>query len=130
MFENTIKDITTGFNVKTVRGSFNCLLYKTLKEVGGWEGHMFEPMLTDKGKPHFRKEKGLGGLGNICLLLFSYKFNKMFGPDKIGYLSDFYLDSPYIYECARGGQHPTNPMIESEQWKEILKNKNETNTII
>tara|TARA_R110001592_G_scaffold6540_1_gene35138 strand:+ start:7118 stop:7879 length:762 start_codon:yes stop_codon:yes gene_type:complete len=97
-------------NISTIRGSFNCLKFKTLKEVGGWEPHMFKPLLNEKGNPYYRKEKGIGGLGNICLILFSYKFNVIFGHEKMAYLSNSYLDSPYIYECARGNIDPNNPI--------------------
>ena len=96
--------------IATIRGSFNCLKFKTLKEVGGWESHMFEPLIDEEGKPYYRKEPGIGGLGNICLILLSYKFNVVFGHEKMGYLSNDYLDSPYIYECARGNIDPNNPI--------------------
>ena len=96
--------------IKTIRGSFNCLKFKTLKDVGGWEPHMFEPLIDEEGRSHYRKEKGIGGLGNVCLILFSYKLNVVFGHEKIGYLSNSYLDSPFIYECARGNIDPNNPI--------------------
>ena len=37
--------------------------------------------------------------GNEFPQLNNYKFNKVFGGDKIGYLSKTYLDSPFVYEC-------------------------------
>ena len=42
--------------------------------------------------------------------MFSYKVNKQFGGDKIGYLSDRYLDSDFLYEMGRGKLDPENPM--------------------
>ena len=42
--------------------------------------------------------------------MFSYKVNKQFSQDKIGYLSDRYLDSDFLYEMGRGKLDPENPM--------------------
>ena len=55
-------------------------------------------------------EKGIGGVGNLILSLFSYKINRVFGRESITYLSNKYLDSNYIYECARGQLDPNNPI--------------------
>ena len=70
----------------------------------------YEPLINEEGIPHFRKELGIGGLGNLPLVMMSYKYNKIFGKEKIAFLSSDYLDSPFIYECARGEIDPNNPM--------------------
>lgn len=108
--ESTRHLFDTKMGIKTIRGSFNCIRYRDLMEVGGWEPHYFEPLLREDGTAYYRKEKGIGGLGNVCLILFSYKINRVFGPDSIAYLSERYLDSDYIYECARGKMNEDNPM--------------------
>ena len=41
--------------------------------------------------------------------LLNYKINKVFGHQNIAYLSQEYLDSPFIYECARGKIDPNKP---------------------
>ena len=69
-----------------------------------------EAKKADDGHYYIPGDKGLGGLGNIILVMFSYKINKIFGHEKIGYLSNTYLNSPYIYECARGKIHKEIPI--------------------
>ena len=44
------------------------------------------------------------------MFMFSYKINRIFGPQHIGYLSNRYLDSDFIYEMGRGEIDPNNPM--------------------
>ena len=111
-------------NVKYIRSSFQCFLFKTLKEVGGWETTMYEPLINEEGNPHFRKEKGIGGLGNLGLVMMSYKFQKIFGTQGMIYLSNSYLDSPWIYECARGKVDPNNPIIDfTPNFKEKTPNE-------
>ena len=54
-------------------------------------------------------ESGTGLLRRVNQSLFGYKATKVFTLEKIAYLSDRYLDSDFIYECARGkvtDQHP------------------------
>ena len=86
--------------IKTIRASFICIQHKDLKEVGYFEV-MWEP-------PDYDREEGLVW-GNLPQSLFGYKATKVFTLEKIAYLSDRYLDSDFIYECARGkvtDQHP------------------------
>ena len=42
--------------------------------------------------------------------LFSYKLCRIFGHQKIAYLSTRYLDSDYMYECGRGKVDPNHPL--------------------
>ena len=53
-------------------------------------------MPDENGKFH------IGGIGNLQQTLLGYKITKVFGPEKIAYLSNTYQDSNYLYECARG----------------------------
>tara|TARA_R110000782_G_scaffold121983_1_gene213227 strand:- start:203 stop:964 length:762 start_codon:yes stop_codon:yes gene_type:complete len=95
-----------------VRPSFICMLYKDVKLMGGFEPRqeaLVPPLVTD-GNPHYRDAKGLGKFGNLFPALVCYKMNKIFGVDKITHLSTRYLDSPFIYECGRGGIDPNNPI--------------------
>lgn len=98
----------------TIRGSFICCQYKQVKKIFGFEPifhipEIIEPVQTVDGGYKTNKEKGIGGIGNLILDLFSYKINKVYGKKAITYLSTKYLDSPYIYECARGQIDPNNP---------------------
>ena len=100
---------------KNIKGSFICCLYKDIKELGFFEPifhypELVEPFFDKKTKSYrTRKEKGLGGIGNVIQNLLNYKINKVFGSDSITYLSDQYLDSVYMYECARGEIDPNRP---------------------
>ncbi len=98
-----------------VRPSFICMEYKSIKEIGGFEPRKeaYTSPLTEKdewcpeGVPHYRGNKGIASFGNLYPALVCYKMNKVFGHEKITYLSDRYVDSDYIYECQRGGiTHP------------------------
>ena len=86
---------------KSVRGSFICTKVKYLNEVGGLEW-------VDKGSPGIDVtvpdvDGVLGNgrfqsFGNTSLYLNAYKFTKVFGPDKIKYLSPYYCVSDYMVE--------------------------------
>lgn len=98
----------------TIRGSFICCQYKTVRVMFGFEPifhipEIIQPIQKEDGTYATNKEKGIGGIGNLILDLFSYKINKVWGHEAITYLSRKYLDSPYIYECARGQIDPNNP---------------------
>jgi hypothetical protein len=93
-----------------VRPSFICMYYKSVKEMGGFEPRKeaYIPPIVgndewcDNGGPHYRGSIGLGSFGNLFPALVCYKMNKVFGSDKITYLSNTYTDSSYVYECQRG----------------------------
>ena len=93
-----------------VRPSFICMTAGSVKEMGGFEPRReaYIPPLTEPdewcpdGGPHYRGTKGLGSFGNLFPALNCYKMNKIFGQDKITWLSNTYVDSDYIYECQRG----------------------------
>ncbi len=78
--------------VKTIRGSFMCTIVKYMTMAGGYE-------FIDKNPEDL---KHIGGFGNVQQSLFGYKIHSMFGPERIGYLSNTYMDSEYIQEYARG----------------------------
>lgn len=100
---------------KNIKGSFICCFYRDIKQLNFFEPIFHYPELVepfyDEEKKSFRtkKEKGLGGIGNVIQNLLNYKINKVFGSNSITYLSDEYLDSKYMYECARGGIDPNRP---------------------
>ena len=101
--------------IKTVRGSFMCMKYKSLKDVDMFEPifhhpELIEPKIKENGQAYVEGFNGIGGIGNLILNLFSYKLNKVLGINNIDYLSNRYLDSDYIYECARGEVDPNNPL--------------------
>lgn len=97
-------------NIVKVRPSFLCMKHSDVKLMGGFEPRQeayIPPLFTkdewcDEDKPHYRGSKGLSSFGNIFPLLNCYKMNKVFGIDKITWLSDTYVDSEYLYECQRG----------------------------
>ena len=97
----------------TVRPSFLCMTYSSVKEMGGFEPReeaYDHPIENDEGIPVYRGNKGMSSWGNEFPQLNNYKFNVVFGSDKITYLSDRYLDSEYIYECARGNVVSDHPI--------------------
>jgi len=107
--------------LRTVRPSFISMKYISVKEIGGFEPRVDAydyPRKNKEGTYVYRGNKGMSSWGNEFPQLNNYKFNVVFGQDKIGYLSNTYLDSEYIYECARGNvvsDHPitnvTNIMV-------------------
>ena len=107
--------------LQTVRPSFVCMKYGSVKQIGGFEPRKEAydyPRKNEEGTYVYRGNKGMSSWGNEFPQLNNYKFNVVFGPEKIGYLSKTYLDSEYIYECARGNvvsDHPitnvTNIMV-------------------
>ena len=99
--------------LKTVRPSFVCMKYDSVKEIGGFEPReeaYVSPSVTEGGKPYYRgcenladtKTGGLSVFGNLFPNLTVYKVNKIFGKDSITWLSDSYRDSKYLHECERG----------------------------
>ena len=99
--------------LKTVRPSFVCMKYSSVKEIGGFEPRVEAydyPRKNEEGTYVYRGNKGMSSWGNEFPQLNNYKFNVVFGPEKIGYLSKTYLDSEYIYECARGNVVSDHPI--------------------
>ncbi len=82
---------------KTIRSSYLVIKWKDLKSVGGFNPIWLSPDLDEDGNAI-----NYGGIGNLGQTIVGYKFTKIFGENKIGYLSKDYLNSKYIYECARG----------------------------
>ena len=102
----------------TVRPSFMCMLYSTVKELGGFEPRYdayVTPKLvgTDDGVDEweYRGGKKLSSWGNEFPNLNNYKYNRLFKYKQIRFLSKNYLHSKWIHECARG-KHM------EETWKE------------
>lgn len=77
----------------TIRESFMCIKRGDLKEIGDFEVIWEDPSA---------KGEGPGGIGNTQQSLLGYKLTKIFGKEKITYLSNTYQDSKYLFECARG----------------------------
>lgn len=77
----------------TIRESFMCTTRKYLRNV-----HDFEIIWN----PGIEFNGGIGAQGNTQQTLFGYKMTRVFGADRITYLSSDYMDSEYLYECARG----------------------------
>lgn len=100
---------------KNIKTSFICCKYTDLKAIGYFEPifhypELIEPFYDEEKKSYRTKgEKGLGGIGNVISNLFNFKVNKVFGHQSISYLSNEYLDSKYMYECARGNIDPNRP---------------------
>jgi hypothetical protein len=111
MFDNVM-------HILKVRPSFIAMMSQDVKAMGGFEPRIeaYVPPLTtkdewcDKDQPHYRGTKGLGSFGNLFPALTCYKMNKVFGSDRITYLSNSYVDSEYLYECQRGNITETHPM--------------------
>ncbi len=102
-------------NFPVIRGSFICCLYKDLKQIYGFEPRKdawVGPEWNEEYKTYcYRGAKGLGKFGNMFMFMFSYKINRVFGPNNINYLSNRYLDSDFIYEMGRGEIDKNNPML-------------------
>ena len=126
-FKDYVKDETqhlfdSVLQIVKVRPSFICMTAGSVKEMGGFEPRKeaYIPPLIEPdewcpdGGPHYRGTKGLGSYGNLFPALVCYKMNKIFGHQRITWLSDTYVDSPYIYECQRGKISEMHPMREYE----------------
>jgi|TARA_B100001964_G_scaffold210511_1_gene245025 hypothetical protein len=98
--------------IKTLRTSFFCTKYKYLKDIHGFEPIWVEPIQDKDGNWHTEGHKGIGGIGNLIIILFAYKINRVYGSNAITYLSNRYLDSDFMYECARGQIDENNPPTE------------------
>lgn len=80
----------------TFRESFICTTRKHLRDIGEFEVVWEEPQPDENGNYH------IGGIGNTQQSLLGYKITKVFGKERIAYLSSTYQDSDYLYECGRG----------------------------
>lgn len=80
----------------TIRESFICTTRKYLRDVHDFEVLWEEPVPDEHGKYH------IGAIGNAQQTLLGYKITRVFGSNRISYLSDTYQDSDYLYECVRG----------------------------
>ncbi len=94
----------------TVRPSFMCMLYSTVKELGGFEPR-YDAYVSPKrvgetedgrGEYEYRGGKKLSSWGNEFPNLNNYKYNRLFDYNQIVFLSTKYLHSKWIHECARG----------------------------
>lgn len=77
---------------KTIRGSFICIKYKDLQQMGGFEVIDNPYSVWDESQEW----------GNMSLNLFGYKATKLLGRDNISYLGKEYANSEYIEELVRG----------------------------
>tara|TARA_R110000782_G_scaffold233267_1_gene319418 strand:+ start:335 stop:1033 length:699 start_codon:yes stop_codon:yes gene_type:complete len=86
----------TSRTVLTLRESFVCTTRKYLRDIHDFEVIWEEPQPDENGDYH------IGGIGNLQQSLLGYKITKVFGPNRVTYLSNTYQDSDYLYEYARG----------------------------
>ncbi len=113
--ESTKHLFDQSLQIKTIKGSFICCFYKDVKHIDFFEPifhypELIEPFYDEETKGwRTKNQKGLGGIGNVIQNLLNYKINRVFGPNSIDYLGTEFLDSPYIYECARGAIDPNRP---------------------
>jgi hypothetical protein len=84
--------------VLTIRESFICTMRGYLRNIFDFEVIWEEPQPDANGKFH------IGGIGNLQQSMLGYKMYKVYGENRITYLSNTYQDSEYLYECARGTQ--------------------------
>ena len=96
--EPIIAILLYGFMVKLKLFKIGVNDFWYLKEILDFEVIWEEPKPDINGKFH------IGGIGNLQQTLLGYKMCKVYGSDKISYLSNTYQDSDYLYECARGGK--------------------------
>ena len=80
----------------TLRESFVCTLRRYLRDIHDFEVLWQEPKPDENGKYH------IGAIGNAQQTLLGYKITRIYGTNRITYLSDTYMDSEYLYECGRG----------------------------
>jgi hypothetical protein len=80
----------------TIRESFICTMRKYLRDIFDFEVLWQEPLPDASGNYH------IGSIGNAQQTLLGYKMTRVFGADRITYLSNTYMDSEYLYECGRG----------------------------
>ena len=95
--------------VKSIRGSFICTKLNHLNEIGGLEYVKKGSPGIDTDVPDVEGVIGNGryqSFGNTSLYLNAYKFTKIFGHDKIKYLSPYYCVSDYIIERPEEEENP------------------------
>lgn len=118
--EETRSLFTDKLLIRTVRSSFICMKYKDVVRVKGFEPifhfpELVEPKMKKDGTVYIEGYDGIGSIGNLILCLFSYKLNVIFGGESIVYLGAEYLNSIYIYECARGAIDPKCPITQEQK---------------
>ena len=94
----------------SVRPSFMVMLYKTVKEIGGFEprhdAYVAPKKVGEKedgrGIYEYRGGKKMSSWGNDFPNLNNYKYNRLFHYNQICFLGLHYLNSDWIHECARG----------------------------
>ena len=90
-------------------GSFICTQLNYLNEVGGLEYVKKGSPGIDTTAPDVEGVTGNGryqSFGNTSLYLNAYKFTKIFGHNKIKYLSPYYCVSDYIIERPEEEENP------------------------
>lgn len=80
----------------TLRESFMCTTREYLRNIYDFEVVWQEPIPDAQGKYH------IGAIGNAQQTLLGYKITRVYGAERISYLSNTYMDSEYLYECGRG----------------------------
>ena len=85
-----------GFRHATVRGSFLATTRPALAELGGFEVFWDPFHLTDR-------------FGNWSVVASSGRMAVRFGPDRLAFLSDAYLESDYLVELVRGTADQDQP---------------------
>jgi hypothetical protein len=88
---------------RTLRTSFIGCIRKTLKDVNDFEWCRV-PLMYDF--PDHEHDGCIDTIGNLSLQIFAYKIGKVYGFDKIKYLSPYYRYSKYMTECLRGKHSP------------------------
>lgn len=76
----------------TFRESFICTTRKYLREIYDFEVIWENPA---EGTP-------IGPMGNMQQTMLGWKITQYFGPQRMSYLSNTYMDSEWLYECERG----------------------------
>lgn len=84
----------------SIRGSFLCTSYDKVKQINGFE-YVNLPLNPN------RPDGEIDGLGNGGLYLNAHKFTVL-DPTKVKYISNYYRQSKYIIECARGQETQKN----------------------
>lgn len=76
----------------TLRESFMCTMRGYLRAIHDFEVVWETP---SDGLP-------IGPMGNMQQTMLGWKITQHYGPSRIAYLSDTYMDSEWLYECERG----------------------------
>ena len=88
---------------RTLRTSFIGCVRKTLRDINDFEWCRV-PLMYDF--PNHKHDGCIDTIGNLSLQIFAYKVGKVYGLDKVKYLSPYYRYSKYMTECLRGKHSP------------------------